>query len=83
MKCDGCEWKDAYKFEHEEHKKTLLMLEKTLEESNQIFVNTRDMIGFMEELRDSWSLNSRPTPAKVSYTPEYIGRRRDVNRRKD
>ena len=81
--CDSCQWKDAYQTEHEEHKMTLLMLQKTMEESDQIFVNTRDMVGFMERLTNSRSLNSRPTTATVGYTPEYIGRRRNVNRRKD
>ena len=29
--CGSCEWKSAYQFEHEEHKKTLLMLHKAEE----------------------------------------------------
>jgi len=77
--CGSCEWKKAYQFEREEHKQTLLMLEKTLEESNDIFVTTRDMIGFMQ------SLNSKqPTKSTGTfYKPEYIGRKRDGNRRKE
>ena len=76
--CDNCQWKSAYQFEHEEHKKTLLMLHKAEEESINAFINTRDMVGFMR------SLNSRGTSESTStYKPEYVGRKRDANRRKD
>ena len=33
------DWKAAYQFEHEEHKKTLLILDKAMEESIQVFLN--------------------------------------------
>ena len=76
--CDNCQWKSAYQFEHEEHKQTLLMLQKAEEESINAFINTRDMVGFMR------SLNSRGTSESTStYKPEYVGRRRDVNRHKN
>ena len=77
--CDNCQWKSAYQFEREEHKQTLLMLKKTLDESNDIFVTTRDMIGFMQ------SLNSKQTTKSTGafYKPEYVGRKRDGNRRKE
>jgi len=65
------QWKKAYQLEHEEHKKTLLMLRKTMDESNQIFVNTRDMIGFMERLASSGSypekVERRPIKKGVSF----------------
>ena len=73
--CDNCQWKSAYQFEREEHKQTLLMLQKAEEESINAFINTRDMVGFMR------SLNS--TTSTSSYKPEYVGRKRDVNRRKN
>ena len=63
---EDIDWKAAYQFEHEEHKKTLLMLQKTMEESDQIFVNTRDMVGFMERIMSgefSPTLN-KPQPGK-------------------
>ena len=47
---DEVDWKAAYQFEHEEHKKTIDMLNKTMEESNHVFLKTRDMIRFLEEI---------------------------------
>ena len=73
---DSCQWKSAYQFEHEEHKKTLLMLHKAEEESINAFINTRDMVGFMRSL-------NLTTCSTSSYKPEYVGRKRDANRRKD
>jgi len=64
-------WKEAYQFEHEEHKKTILMLQKTMEESDRIFVNTRDMIGFMERLafdgKVPEKVENRPIKKGVSF----------------
>lgn len=63
---EDIDWKAAYQVEHEEHKKTLLMLQKTMEESDQIFVNTRDMVRFMERIMSgefSPTLN-KPQPDK-------------------
>ena len=76
--CDNCEWKQAYEFEKQIHKNTRLMLQKAEEESIHAFISTRDMVEVMR------SLNSRGTNESTStYKPEYYGRRRDVNRRKD
>lgn len=74
--CGSCEWKSAYQFEHEEHKKTLLMLHKAEEESINAFISTRDMVGFMRSL-------NLTTGSTSSYKPEYVGRKRDGNRRKE
>ena len=64
-------WKEAYQFEHEEHKKTILMLQKTMEESDRIFVNTRDMIGFLERLafdgKVPEKVENRPIKKGVSF----------------
>ena len=49
--CKTCvDWKAAYQFEHKEHIKTVEMLNKTMEESNHVFLKTRDMIRFLEEI---------------------------------
>tara|TARA_R100001530_G_scaffold104276_3_gene72605 strand:+ start:1886 stop:2296 length:411 start_codon:yes stop_codon:yes gene_type:complete len=61
-------WKPAYQFEHEEHKKTLLMLKKTMDESDQIFVKTRDIMKFLEELSERQaSLNSAQNRSHLDY----------------
>ena len=64
-------WKAAYQFEHEEHKKTILMLQKPMDESDRIFVNTRDMIGFMERLafdgKVPEKVENRPIKKGVSF----------------
>ena len=49
------DWKAAYQFEHEEHKKTVDMLNKTMEESNHVFLETRDMIRFLEKISEQRS----------------------------
>ena len=55
------DWKAAYQFEHEEHKKTLLILDKAMEESDRVFVKTRDMIRFLEEIAEPRSEYPQPT----------------------
>ena len=64
-------WKKAYQVEHEEHKQTILMLQKTMEESDRIFVNTRDMIGFLERLafdgKVPEKVENRPIKKGVSF----------------
>jgi hypothetical protein len=62
---DEVDWKAAYQFEHEEHKKTVDMLNKTMEESNQVFFRTRDMIRFLEEITEQ---GAPPQPAPTSST---------------
>ena len=57
---DEVDWKVAYQVEHEEHKKTLLILDKAMEESNQVFLKTRDMIRFLEEIAEQRSESPRP-----------------------
>ena len=49
------DWKAAYQFEHEEHKKTLLILDKAMEESIQVFLKTRDMIRMLEHISEQRS----------------------------
>ena len=55
------DWNAAYQFEHEEHKKTLLILDKAMEESDRVFVKTRDMIRFLEEIAEPRSEYPQPT----------------------
>ena len=62
---DEVDWKVAYQLEHEEDKKTLLILHKTMEESNRVFVKTRDMIRFLEEIT---AQSAPPQPAPNSST---------------
>ena len=62
---DEVDWKAAYQFEHEEHKKTLLILDKAMEESDRVFVKTRDMVRFLEEISEQSAL---PQPASTSST---------------
>jgi len=62
---DEVDWKAAYQFEHEEHKKTLLILDKAMEESDRVFVKTRDMIRFLEEITEQ---SAPPQPASTSST---------------
>jgi len=62
---DEVDWKVAYQVEREEHKKTLLILDKAMEESNRVFVKTRDLIRFLEEITEQ---SAPPQPAPNSST---------------
>ena len=65
---DEVDWKAAYQFEHEEHKKTLLILDKAMEESDRVFVKTRDMIRFLEEISEKPKVTNKPKKsARSSY----------------
>ena len=65
---DEVDWKAAYQFEHEEHKKTLLILDKAMEESDRVFVKTRDMIRFLEEISEQPKVTNKPKKsARSSY----------------
>jgi hypothetical protein len=65
---DEVDWKAAYQFEHEEHKKTLLILDKAMEESNRVFVKTRDLIRFLEEISEQPRVTNKPKKsARSSY----------------
>jgi len=65
---DEVDWKAAYQFEHEEHKKTLLILDKAMEESNRVFVKTRDLIRFLEEISEQPRVtNKSKKSARSSY----------------
>ena len=57
---DEVDWKAAYQFEHEEHKKTLLILDKAMEESDRVFVKTRDMVRFLEEISEQPKVTNKP-----------------------
>ena len=58
---DEVDWIAAFQFDHEENKKTIDMLNKTLEESNLVFLKTRDMIRFLEEITEQ-SAPRQPAP---------------------
>ena len=65
---DEVDWKVAYQVEHEEHKKTLLILDKAMEESNRVFVKTRDLIRFLEEISEGPKVtNKSKKSARSSY----------------
>jgi len=65
---DEVDWKVAYQVEHEEHKKTLLILDKAMEESNRVFVKTRDLIRFLEEISEQPRVTNKPKKsARSSY----------------
>ena len=65
---DEVDWKAAYQFEHEEHKKTLLILDKAMEESDRVFVKTRDMVRFLEEISEQRKVTNKPKKsARSSY----------------
>lgn len=65
---DEVDWKAAYQFEHEEHKKTLLILDKAMEESDRVFVKTRDMVRFLEEISEQPKVTNKPKKsARSSY----------------
>jgi len=65
---DEVDWKVAYQVEHEEHKKTLLILDKAMEESNRVFVKTRDLIRFLEEISEEPRVtNKSKKSARSSY----------------